>query len=191
VVADLDGYTTHAIGSGLVLGVAAWPLEKELLAELHAELAAEMRLFGHADKTTVWGKTHDNAGRMVLDQANVEGKTYTYSGKTTAPGRAFGPAARKALAHFAQHIFHCAADELWAHAVWYPDPALCKLGWHSDSEAGINPHTIMSVTFLDDQEGGVRPFDVRLKEAVVKKKPSPRKGSIRERYEEMFKIKKK
>ncbi len=138
VVADLDAYTTHDLGQGLVLGIAPWPLDQALLLELHTELRV---------------RVHD--------------KTCLYSITTTAPGCAFGPVSRSVLTHFADHIFHCAVEELWAHLVWYPDAATCKLAWHSDSEAGINPHTIMSVTFLDNEVEGVRPFEVRLKKTAV------------------------
>lgn len=134
--------------------------EDELCA-LHKELLDDMEAHGNADRTFVFGKWHENNGRKVLEQAMSDGQTYRYGGKTTDPGKAFGPHARKALERLAQMVGVQGTDAFWAHLVYYPD-ASCKLGWHSDAEDGINPHAIFSVTFLDDPVNGARPFDVRL-----------------------------
>jgi alkylated DNA repair dioxygenase AlkB len=137
---------------------------------LKVELLADLQKYGHADVTTVFGKTHTNNGRLVLEQSMQDGQTYTYSGKTTPPGKAFGPRALAFIQEVAARDFNVTPDKLWAHVIFYPDPATCGLGWHSDSEAGINPNMIMSVTFLEDPKGGIRPFQVRLKSDVTDKK---------------------
>lgn len=84
---DLSTYKQEIhIGEGLSLRLKTMPVDEALKAELLSDLLK----YGHADETTVFGKTFTNNGRMVLDQALEDGQTYTYSGKTTAPGKAFG-----------------------------------------------------------------------------------------------------
>lgn len=139
----------YGIGDGLTLllkKVAYDPLLKqELLADLHAH--------GEADVTRCFGE--------VLEQAYEAGQVYQYGGKTTAPGTAFGQHARAFLDQYAKPAFG-GTDKLWAHLVFYPEPQTCKLSWHGDQIDGINPHMIMSVTFLEFPDEGVRPFEVRL-----------------------------
>ena len=60
-------------------------------------------------------------------------------------------------------------EEVWAHCVYYPTPD-CQLGWHSDSEDGVSPHSVFSLTFLEDRVNGPRPFCVRLKSRVIENK---------------------
>ncbi len=169
-----EGFATHNVGEGLSLSLASWPLDADLLRDLHAELRTAMDTYGAADLTTVYGKTYVNNGRKILEQAMEDGQVYTYAGKTTAPGRAFGPVARQVLAWLAVHVFGSADVPLWAHLITYPNPTTCKLAWHSDSEEGINPHCICSITFLEDPEHGARPFDVRLKSVEAANKEARR-----------------
>jgi hypothetical protein len=158
---------TVDIGEGLELKLKVIP---ESLSLLQQELLGTLKIYGHPDVTTVFGRQSDNNGRMVLEQSLHGGKSYAYSGKVTTPGVPFGPHALEYLNQVAVVEFGVPLDELWAHLVYYPDPAICKLDWHSDSEDGVNPNMIMSVTFLEDPEKGIRPFDVRLKSLVEKKK---------------------
>ncbi len=163
---DLSTYKQELhIGSGLSLRLKTLAVDTVLKAELLSDLLK----YGHVDETTVFGKTFTNNGRMVLDQAMEDGQTYTYAGKTTAPGKAFGQHASAFICDIAAKEFGVTPDKLWAHLVYYPDASKCKLAWHSDSEAGINPHMIMSVTFLEQPVYGIRPFEVRLKSAVHSK----------------------
>lgn len=158
------------VGEGLWLLLSTWPLESTKLHDLYEELLLQMSQHGTPDETTVFGKTFTNNGRKVLELSHEAGHTYTYSGKTTAPGQAYGPIARSVLEYLSNVVFRGAVtvEEMWSHLVFYPNPQECKLSWHSDSENGVNPHCIMSVTFLDDPIMGPRPFDVRLKSAMKK-----------------------
>ncbi len=164
------GYAVHPVGEGLTLALASWPLDADTLRDLHAELRAAMDEHGAADVTTAYGNTSTNAGRKILEMACVEGQQYTYAGKKTPPGKAFGPVARRVLEYFVRNVFFGervaegdAIADLWAHLIFYPSADTCKLAWHSDSESGLNSHIIASVTFLEDPVHGARPFDVRLK----------------------------
>ncbi len=155
---DLSSYTQrYDLGDGLSLllkKIAYDPLLKqELFNDLHAH--------GYIDETLDFhGVMSQNGGRMSLQQAYTPGRTYTYGGKTTPPGIVFGPRATAFLEQYAAKEF--GTNDLWAHIAYYPNAHDCKLSWHGDKLDGINPHMIMSVTFLEDPIEGIRPFDVRL-----------------------------
>ena len=90
------------------------------------------------------------------------------------PGQAFGPCA---TAFIEQHIlpfFGVSIEHVWAHLVFYPTPD-CQLGWHGDSEDGLNTHTVISLTMLEFPVEGIRPFDVRL----LSKKLSNKKQKVK------------
>lgn len=163
---DFSTFGTNDLGEGLQLLLK----QVEYPAALKRELFEAMQSFGEADVTTVFGRVSQNNGRKVLELAATDGKTYAYSGKTTKPGRAFGPETSAFLEREIVPALKVPLDSLWCHLVFYPDPATCKLDWHSDSENGLNPHCIASITFLEDTERGVRPFDIRLKSAVKEAK---------------------
>lgn len=127
---------------------------------LHAELKRQMEVYGEADITKVSGKIHTNRGRKVLDLGYTKGQTYTYSGKTTTPGQLFGPAARLLINNKIAPKLGISPDKIWAHVVFYPN-ATTSLGWHGDSEDGINPHVVLSLTLLEKPDTGIRPFQVR------------------------------
>lgn len=146
-------------------------MSPECADELQRELRADMIKHGHPDITRVFGKTHFNKGRRVLEQAHTDGQQYTYGGKTTQSGKAFGPVARRVLQSLAHTLGLPDSACFWAHLVYYPTPD-CKLAWHQDAEKGINPHLIFSMTFLDDPIHGARPFDVRLKKQKVNTPPT-------------------
>jgi len=127
---------------------------------LHAELKGLVDAHGRPDVTTVFGRKHTNRGRLVLELAHTEGQTYTYGGKTTHPGIAFGNAAKLLIRNKIAPKLGVEPEQIWAHVVFYPD-ASTSLGWHGDSEQGINPHVVLGLTFLEHPEAGVRPFQVR------------------------------
>lgn len=111
------------------------------------------------DRTFVYGKWHENAGRLVQEMAWTAGQTYRYGGKTTPAGIAFPNTLRRVVQEVFAPIFNVEPKHLWAHIVYYPDNT-CGLAWHSDAEEGIDPHLIMSITFLDNGRVA-RDFQVR------------------------------
>ena len=127
---------------------------------LHLELKRQLEEHGRPDTTLVFGRTHANRGRRVLELAHTAGQTYTYGGKTTPPGVPFGEAARLVIRNKIAPRLGVAPDKIWAHVVYYPS-ADTSLGWHGDAEKGINPHAVLSLTFLENPAAGVRPFQVR------------------------------
>ena len=143
---------------------------EEEINEIQKELFQTIEQHGVADVTKMFGKTFENKGRKVLELANVDGFKYTYAGKTVT-GIAFTPLVRQLVMPRLAKIFGVEESKLWAHLVYYPTSE-CKLDYHDDGEDGINPHMIVSITFLEDPVGGVRPFQVRLKSAFPKKTKS-------------------
>ena len=149
-------------GNKLLLWDRLPTMSDEEREALFTELTQAMDEHGRSDRTFVFGKWHENNGRKVLEQASEAGQSYTYGGKTTEPGVAFGPEARKTLSKLGDLLGLDDVSDFWAHLVFYPE-GKCGLGWHSDAEKGINPHAIVSFTFLEDKLNGPRPFDVREK----------------------------
>ena len=136
---------------------------KEQLQAIHDELLEQLHKFGNPDHTFVFGKTHTNNGRKILELANEKGQTYRYAGKTTSAGQPFGPLTREFIENTIVPLVGVDIKNIWAHLVLYPDPSICKLSWHGDSKDGINPHCIISLTMLEDKINGPRPFQVRKK----------------------------
>jgi alkylated DNA repair dioxygenase AlkB len=134
---------------------------KNLTKELIEELFSVMEEFGTPDKTKVFGKEFENKGRKVLELSFKGGQTYTYGGKTTSPGQAFGKETLKFLQEEELFGESVKIEDIWAHMVFYPTPD-CQLAWHRDNENGLNPHAIISLTLLEDPKLGVRSFSVRL-----------------------------
>jgi hypothetical protein len=89
IVVDRTRWPEHIeVGQGAELWLR--PMDFVWFDRLKAELLRDVLAYGHADVTTVYGKTSNNNGRLVLEMAHEPGQTYSYAGKTTAPGRAFG-----------------------------------------------------------------------------------------------------
>lgn len=130
---------------------------------IQACLSETIASAGVADETIVFGKKHTNHGRMVVDMADKPNFQYRYAGKTVT-GIEWPPLIRDLVLPRIVPLFGGGAVEaetIWAHLVYYPTPE-CKLGWHDDGEDGINPHFILSLTFLEHPEKP-RTFQVRLK----------------------------
>lgn len=164
--------TFVGIGEGCYIGVR---VIKDLPAALVDELFTQMKVHGTSDKTTVFGKLHENKGRKVLELSFKGGQVYSYGGKTTPPGQPFG---EHTLAFLKEHELFGASvsvEDIWAHMVYYPTPE-CQLGWHSDNENGLNPHAIISLTLLENPQLGARAFDVRLLSDKQKNKKQQKKG---------------
>lgn len=147
-----------SIGEGCFIG---GKLLKNLSSQLVEELFTQMKEHGTPDKTVVFGKSHENKGRKVLELSFKGGQVYSYGGKTTAPGQPFGEHTLVFLKEEELFGSSVSVEEIWAHMVYYPTPD-CRLGWHSDNENGLNPHAIISLTLLENPALGIRPFDVRL-----------------------------
>ncbi len=157
----LKDFVEHKIidGASLCLG----SLDNDILSPFKKELVEQIKIHGKPDQTKIPFKNEYtmNNGRMVLDMAFKEGMTYTYGGKTTAPGIAFGPSAQGVLKIISE-LIGVVVEDIWAHVVFYPNGE-CGLGWHSDAEDGLDPARIVSLTFLEDPIGGVRRFQVKPK----------------------------
>lgn len=147
-------------------------ISKEDLKLWKQELYTQIMAHGVADKTTVYGKVHLNGGRKVLELAATSGQTYSYGGKTTPAGQSFGEITSKMVADILGPTIFGTSENLWIHLVYYPSPTESGLGWHSDSEEGIDPHCIASVTFLEYPDSGARPFQVRKKKKRKRNKTS-------------------
>jgi len=123
------------------------------------------------DKTFVYGKWHTNNDRCYVEMGWKPGQTYTYAGKTTSPGIEFPPEIKKNVSSVIAPLFGVEPEHIWAHVVRYPPKS--SLGWHSDAEQGIDPHFILSTTFLEHhskgkswgkrKSPGARDFQVRKK----------------------------
>jgi hypothetical protein len=135
--------------------------ENERIQACAAETIAQ---HGVADKTKVFGVEHENKGRMVVDMANEQGFEYHYAGKTVT-GIEWPALIRELVLPRIAALFGVDANTIWAHLVYYPTPE-CKLGWHDDGEDGINPHFILSLTYLEHPEKP-RTFQVKLKKTKV------------------------
>lgn len=129
------------------------------------------------DKTFVHGKWHMNNGRLVAELAFEEGQTYTYGGKTTDKGIEFPPFIKQYITDVIAPKIFCMEDprNIWAHLVYYPGGET-GLGWHGDAENGIDPHLIVSITFLESHYNddrispGARDFQIREKKYKKKQK---------------------
>lgn len=165
---DGDFTPTSRVDIGEGCQVLLWDklLSKEDKPALRAELLQIINKKGTADVTKMYGKTYTNKGRKVLEMAAEEGFKYRYAGKTVT-GIAFTPLVRDVLMPKMAQLFGVPIDKLWAHLVFYPTRE-CKLDWHDDGEDGINPHLIVSITFLEHPHFP-RAFDVRLKSTFPKK----------------------
>jgi len=148
------------------VGPNAWlMLWKSLFSDEQNEkirtcLANTIRQHSVADETVVFGKRYTNRGRMAVDMANKAGFEYHYAGKTIT-GIERPPLIQEVVLPRVAELFGVDSDTIWAHLVYYPTPD-CKLGWHDDGEDGINPHFILSLTYLEHPEKP-RTFQVRLK----------------------------
>ena len=130
------------------------------------------------DKTFVYGTWHLNNGRTYVEMGWEPGQTYTYAGKTTTPGIEFPPEIKQNVSNIIAPLFGVEPKDIWAHVVCYPSKS--SLGWHSDAEQGIDPHFILSTTFLEHhskgkawgkrKSPGVRDFQVRKKKSKKKVK---------------------
>ena len=79
------------LGEGLELHLLQLSDADDFFDELKAHMAAH----ASSDRTFVYGKWHDNKGRMVMEYAHQAGAQYSYSGKTTTPGIEFGKAGKR------------------------------------------------------------------------------------------------
>lgn len=100
------------------------------------------------DRTFCYGKWHDNNGRLVHEMSWEAGQTYSYAGKQTKPGTAFPPIIRGVVRDFVAPLFGVQPHLIWAHVVYYPAGGT-SLAWHGDAEQGIDPHLIVSLTYLE------------------------------------------
>ena len=156
----------------IALGTNAWLMlwnglvSDEQNEKIQACLANTIDQHGVADETVVFGKRYTNRGRMAVDMAHKAGFEYRYAGKTIT-GIEWPPLIQEVVLPRVAELFGVDSDTIWAHLVYYPIPD-CKLGWHDDGEDGINPHFILSLTYLEDPEKP-RTFQVRLKKKKKKK----------------------
>ena len=144
---------------------------KESVATMFDELKSDTVPYT-ADKTYVFGKWHTNNGRTYVEMGWTAGQTYAYAGKTTDPGIEFPPEIKRNVVETVAPLFGVEPCEIWAHVVRYPCES--SLGWHSDSEQGIDPHFILSTTFLEHhgvgkrKSLGARDFQIRKKKKKSK-----------------------
>lgn len=115
---------------------------------------------GVADITKVYGKEFTNKGRKVLELACEEGFEYHYGGKTVK-GIAYPELIRQLVVPKMAELYGVVCEQIWGHLVYYPTSE-CKLDWHDDGEDNINPHLIVSLTYLE-HPNKPRAFRVRLK----------------------------
>lgn len=137
-----------------------------LLETIHAK--------GIPDITKMYGKTFTNKGRKVIEMSGNDGFEYHYAGKTVT-GIAWPRLIRELVVPKLSQIFGVQDDELWGHLVYYPTSE-CKLDYHDDGEDGINPHLIVSITYLENPKKP-RPFRVRLKSSFKKEPKEPKERS--------------
>jgi len=145
------------------------------LAEIEEVLLETIKDHGVNDVTRMFGKTFTNNGRRVVEMASDPNFEYRYAGKVVKSIE-FPERIRDLVLPKMTRVFGLSsADTLWGHLVYYPTPD-CKLDWHDDGEEGINPHLIVSITFLEHPKIGARRFRVRLKSSFPQKKSKPIKN---------------
>jgi hypothetical protein len=162
----LESSNTYDMGEGCKVLVWEDLFTEIEIQQLQVELLDLMSRCGIPDVCKMYGKTFENAGRKVLEMADQPDFKYHYAGKTVT-GVGFTPLVRQLIVPRMSKLFGVSDSEIWGHLVYYPTPE-CKLDWHDDGEDGINPHLIVSLTFLEDPINGARAFETRLKSSFGK-----------------------
>jgi hypothetical protein len=151
----------YAIGEGCEILLWDNLFSAQEISDLQNVLLQTIHNNGVPDVTRLFGQEYTNKGRKVIEMASTPNFKYHYGGKTVT-GIQYPNLIRELVVPRMSGVFGVLPETIWFHLVYYPTPD-CKLDMHDDGEDGINPHMIMSITFLEDPIRGARRFRVRLK----------------------------